>query len=123
VSREKEREREREREAGSHLGASEHIMLNAAIPDEEALVIWQGCETHSAACRRDSNFQTDSWQQQAWFYFSIEAQAPYLHATHCLIRGQRVFPSCPPVRNNLQHCWAACHLTLHGQNTQPALEA
>lgn len=25
----------------------------------------------------------------------------------------------PTVRNNLQRCWALCHLTLHGQNTQP----
>lgn len=25
----------------------------------------------------------------------------------------------PTVRNNLQHCRALCHLTLHGQNTQP----
>lgn len=26
----------------------------------------------------------------------------------------------PPVRNNLQHCRALCHLTLHGHNSQLA---
>lgn len=26
----------------------------------------------------------------------------------------------PTVRNNLQHCRALCHLTLHGRNSQPA---
>lgn len=101
-------------------------------PTERPLCIWLGMAVRHIM-QTAEGFQTCKQthvpaaagprEHGGLFSLSPWAQAPYLHTMHCLsVSGDcKSFPLVPhpTVRNNLQHCWALCHLTLHGQNTQP----
>lgn len=89
-----------------------------------------GCwQTHYAECIRASNLQTDSRRRsrravktrRPLFFFAIGAAPISPHRALSVSGECKSFTSVPHpnVRNNLQHCWALCHLTLHGQNSQP----
>ena len=96
-------------------------------PTERRLVIWPGI-AHYADCRRTLNVQTGTHSADVQLkeripLFLLAIDAGPISLPHPLsVSGDcESFPLVPhpTVRNNLQHCWALCHLTLHGQNTQP----
>lgn len=128
-----------EREVGSsHLDELEHIMislLNALLPHGEALFSWPRTAVRyiMQTAERGPNLQTVSrpcsrrarGTHMPLLFLAIGA-GPSVSLQHALsVSGEcesftsAPTPPHPTVRNNLQHCWALCHLTLHGQNSQP----
>lgn len=125
---------ERSREVGSHWDALEHIMislLNAPFPHGEPLFFWpsmavrhimqtaEGLQT----CKQTHVPAAAGLREHPGFFLFHAIGAGPIFPHHALsVSGDcESFPLVPhpTVRNNLQHCWALCHLTLHGQNTQP----
>lgn len=106
-------------------------LLNAQLPHREALFIWpsmavrhikqtaEGLQT----CKQTPIPAAAGPREHAAPFLFLAIGAGPISPHHALsVSGDcESFTSVPhpTVRNNLQHCWALCHLTLHGQNSQP----